>query len=55
MNAFRFYCKKNGESFVIRIHILSNKIKSNRKNLNSVKKALLKRKPVDYYQERKYF
>ena len=33
---------------------LSNKIKSNRKNLNSVNKALLKRKPVDYYQERKY-
>ena len=34
MNAFRFYCKKNGESFVIRIHILSNKIKSNNINLN---------------------
>ena len=29
MNSFRFYCKKNGESFVIRIYILSDKIKSN--------------------------
>ena len=29
MNSFRFYCKKNGESFVIRIYILSDKIKMN--------------------------
>ena len=28
MNSFRFYCKKNGESFVIRIYILSDKIKT---------------------------
>jgi len=27
MNSFRFYCKKNGESFVIRIYILSDNIK----------------------------
>ena len=29
MNSFRFYCKKNGESFVIRIYILSDKIRTN--------------------------
>ena len=41
MNAFRFYCKKNGESFVIRIHILSNKIKSNNIiNLNKSKEEI---------------
>ena len=32
MNAFRFYCKKNGESFVIRIYILQDKIKMNNSN-----------------------
>ena len=41
MNSFRFYCKKNGESFVIRIHILSNKIKSNNNtNLNKSKEEI---------------
>ena len=30
MNSFRFYCKKNGESFVIRIYILQDKIKINK-------------------------
>ena len=29
MNSFRFYCKKNGESFVLRIYILSDKIRTN--------------------------
>ena len=33
---------------------LTNKIHSNRKNLNSVNKSLKKKKPVDYYDEGKY-
>ena len=33
---------------------LSKKIESNRKHINSVNKALNKRKPVDYYEEGKY-
>ena len=33
---------------------LSNQVETNRKNINSVNKALKKRKPVDYYEEGKY-
>ena len=33
---------------------LSNKIQSNRKNLNSVTKSLKKQKPIDYYDEGKH-
>ena len=33
---------------------LSNKIQSNRKNINSVNKSLKKQKPIDYYEEGKY-
>ena len=33
---------------------LSNQVESNRKKLNSVNKALLKRRPVDYYEDGKY-
>ena len=33
---------------------LTNKIHSNRKNLNSVNKSLKKKKPIDYYDEGKY-
>ena len=41
MNSFRFYCKKNGESFVIRIYILSDKIKSNNnKEINKSKEEI---------------
>ena len=40
MNSFRFYCKKNGESFVIRIYILSDKIKNNNSNLNKSKEEI---------------
>ena len=41
MNSFRFYCKKNGESFVIRIYILSDKIKSNNnENVNKSKEEI---------------
>ena len=41
MNSFRFYCKKNGESFGIRIYILSDKIKSNNnENINKSKEEI---------------
>ena len=41
MNSFRFYCKKNGESFGIRIYILSDKIKSNNnENANKSKEEI---------------
>ena len=33
---------------------LSNQVESNRKKLNSVNKALLKQRPVDYYEDGKY-
>ena len=33
---------------------LSKKVKANRKNIKSVKKALIKPKPIDYYEEGKY-
>ena len=42
MNSFRLYCNKNGESFVIKIYILSDKIKSNNDNgiLNKSKEEI---------------
>ena len=42
MNSFRFYCKKNGESFVIRIYILSDKIKTNNNGYLHISKEEIK-------------